>query len=53
MKGEQFNETNIQSEISILLCFLISKNKFKKILLDFIDMLDKSMKKMESFMKIL
>ena len=45
IKGEQFNETNIQNEISILLCFLISKNKFKEILLDFIDILAKKLEK--------
>ena len=45
IKGEQFNETNIQNEISILLCFLISKNKFREILLDFIDILAKKLEK--------
>ena len=48
IKGEEFNETNIQNEISVLLCFLVSKNKFKEILLDFIDILSKKLEKNEN-----
>ena len=48
IKGEEYNEFNIQNEICILLCFLVSKNKFKEILCEFIDILASKLEKNEN-----
>ena len=47
-KKEEYNDINIQNEICILLCLLASKNKFKEILLEFIDILYKKLEKNEN-----
>ena len=50
-KKEEINDINIkniQNEICILLCVLASKNKFKEILVEFIDVLNKKLEKNEN-----
>ena len=50
-KKEEINDINIkniQNEICILLCVLASKNKFKEILVEFIDILNKKLEKNEN-----
>ena len=48
IKGEELNDINIQNEICILLCFLVSKNKFNEIIFEFIDILAKKLEKNEN-----
>ena len=48
VKGEDLNDINIQNEICILLCFLVSKNKFNEIISEFIDILAKKLEKNEN-----
>ena len=48
VKGEDLNDINIQNEICILLCFLVSKNKFNEIICEFIDILAKKLEKNEN-----
>ena len=48
VKGEDLNVINIQNEICILLCFLVSKNKFNEIICEFIDILAKKLEKNEN-----
>ena len=48
IKREDLNDINIQNEICILLCFLISKNKFNEIICEFIDILAKKLEKNEN-----
>ena len=45
---EEYSDINIQNEITILLCLLVSKNKFKEILIEFIDILYKKLEKNEN-----
>ena len=45
---EEYSNINIQNEITILLCLLVSKNKFKEILIEFIDILYKKLEKNEN-----
>ena len=47
-KKEEDSDISIQNEICILLCLLASKNKFKEILLEFIDILAKKLEKNEN-----
>ena len=49
---EKNNDENIHKEICILLCFLIAKNKFKEILLNFIDILSTKLEKNEKSIDI-
>lgn len=48
VKEEDLNDINIQNEICILLCFLVSKNKFNEIISEFIDILAKKLEKNEN-----
>ena len=48
IKEEELNDINIQNEICILLCFLVSKNKLKEIIIEFIDILAKKLEKNEN-----
>ena len=48
IKGEELSDINIQNEICILLCFLVSKNKLKEILIELIDILAKKLDKNEN-----
>ena len=48
IKDELYNDINIQNEISILLCVLVTKNKFLEILEKFIDVLEKKLEKNET-----
>ena len=45
---EEYSDINIQNEITILLCLLVSKNGFKEILIEFIDILYKKLEKNEN-----
>ena len=47
-KGEEYNDINNRNEICILLCLLVSKNKFKEILISFIDILYKKLENNEN-----
>ena len=47
-KKEEYTDINIQNEICILLCLLVSKNKFKEILFEFIGILYKKLENNEN-----